>query len=106
MPIWYPFGAAVNKDELSHAYMAPELLALCEFYDFDLFITSCTKYNLFVVTLICRGYMAPEYALWGYLTYKADVNSFGMVTLEILSGNNNSSYRPKNDGVCLLDMVT
>uniref|UniRef100_F6HMD0 non-specific serine/threonine protein kinase n=1 Tax=Vitis vinifera TaxID=29760 RepID=F6HMD0_VITVI len=29
------------------------------------------------------GYMAPEYALWGYLTYKADVYSFGIVALEI-----------------------
>ncbi|KAG6642339.1 hypothetical protein CIPAW_09G135900 [Carya illinoinensis] len=29
------------------------------------------------------GYMTPEYALWGYLTYKADVYSFGIVALEI-----------------------
>ncbi|RVW24986.1 putative LRR receptor-like serine/threonine-protein kinase RFK1 [Vitis vinifera] len=29
------------------------------------------------------GYMAPEYALRGYLTYKADVYSFGIVVLEI-----------------------
>ncbi|KAL0352948.1 UNVERIFIED_CONTAM: putative LRR receptor-like serine/threonine-protein kinase [Sesamum angustifolium] len=29
------------------------------------------------------GYMAPEYALWGYLTDKADVYSFGVVLLEI-----------------------
>ncbi|GFP96953.1 probable LRR receptor-like serine/threonine-protein kinase rfk1 [Phtheirospermum japonicum] len=29
------------------------------------------------------GYMAPEYALWGYLTDKADVYSFGVVILEI-----------------------
>ena len=27
--------------------------------------------------------MAPEYALWGYLTYKADVYSFGVVALEV-----------------------
>ncbi|GLT52816.1 hypothetical protein SLA2020_261340 [Shorea laevis] len=32
------------------------------------------------------GYMAPEYALWGYLTYKADVYSFGIVALEIVTG--------------------
>ncbi|XP_034698932.1 probable LRR receptor-like serine/threonine-protein kinase RFK1 [Vitis riparia] len=49
------------------------------------------------------GYMAPEYALWGYLTYKADVYSFGVVALEIVSGKHNMSYRPKNDCACLLD---
>ncbi|KAK2988677.1 hypothetical protein RJ640_012713 [Escallonia rubra] len=35
------------------------------------------------------GYMAPEYAQWGYLTYKADVYSFGVITLEIVAGMNN-----------------
>ncbi|KAK3003675.1 hypothetical protein RJ639_018372 [Escallonia herrerae] len=30
-----------------------------------------------------NGYMAPEYALWGYLSDKADVYSFGVVALEI-----------------------
>ncbi|KAK2982053.1 hypothetical protein RJ640_017404 [Escallonia rubra] len=40
------------------------------------------------------GYMAPEYALWGYLTYKADVYSFGVVALEIVAGKNNMKYRP------------
>ena len=49
--------------------------------------------------------MAPEYALWGYLTYKADVYSFGVVALEIVSGKHNRSYRPKNDCACLLDWV-
>ncbi|KAL5577032.1 hypothetical protein UlMin_018731, partial [Ulmus minor] len=49
------------------------------------------------------GYMAPEYALWGFLTEKADVYSFGVVALEIVSGKNNTSYRPQNDCVCLLD---
>ncbi|KAL5577026.1 hypothetical protein UlMin_018725 [Ulmus minor] len=49
------------------------------------------------------GYMAPEYALWGFLTEKADVYSFGVVALEIVSGKNNTSYRPQNVCVCLLD---
>ncbi|KDP21156.1 hypothetical protein JCGZ_21627 [Jatropha curcas] len=49
------------------------------------------------------GYMAPEYALWGYLTQKADVYSFGVVALEIVSGKNNMKYRPDEDFVCLLD---
>ena len=49
--------------------------------------------------------MAPEYALWGYLTYKADVYSFGIVALEIVAGKSNMSYRPSEDYVCLLDWV-
>lgn len=47
--------------------------------------------------------MAPEYALWGYLTYKADIYSFGVVALEIVAGKNNMKYRPNEDFVCLLD---
>ena len=49
--------------------------------------------------------MAPEYALWGHLTYKADVYSFGVVALEIVSGKNNNSYVPTNNSVCHLDWV-
>ncbi|XP_017250272.1 probable leucine-rich repeat receptor-like serine/threonine-protein kinase At3g14840 isoform X1 [Daucus carota subsp. sativus] len=49
------------------------------------------------------GYMAPEYALWGYLTDKADVYSFGIVALEIVAGKNNMRYRPNENYVCLLD---
>ncbi|CAA7402430.1 unnamed protein product [Spirodela intermedia] len=49
------------------------------------------------------GYMAPEYAMRGYLTYKADVYSFGVVALEIVSGKSNAHYRPKEDYFYLLD---
>lgn len=33
-----------------------------------------------------HGYLAPEYALYGQLTKKSDVFSFGVVVLEVLSG--------------------
>ena len=49
--------------------------------------------------------MAPEYALWGCLTYKADVYSFGVVALEIVAGKNNMKYRPDKDFACLVDWV-
>lgn len=49
--------------------------------------------------------MAPEYALWGYLSDKADVYSFGVVALEIVSGKNNNNYMPSNNYICLLDWV-
>ncbi|KAJ0641618.1 putative protein kinase RLK-Pelle-DLSV family [Helianthus annuus] len=51
------------------------------------------------------GYMAPEYALWGYLTYKADVYSFGVLALEIVAGKNNMKYQPNEDYVSLLDLA-
>lgn len=36
--------------------------------------------------------MAPEYAMRGYLTEKADVYSFGIVAMEIVSGKSNANY--------------
>ncbi|GKV00907.1 hypothetical protein SLEP1_g13517 [Rubroshorea leprosula] len=36
------------------------------------------------------GYLAPEYALGGQLTMKADVYSFGVLILEIISGRSSS----------------
>ncbi|XP_052177861.1 probable leucine-rich repeat receptor-like serine/threonine-protein kinase At3g14840 isoform X2 [Diospyros lotus] len=49
------------------------------------------------------GYMAPEYALHGYLTDKADVYSFGIVALELVSGRSNASFKPKEPCFNLLD---
>ncbi|CAL5190212.1 unnamed protein product [Lathyrus oleraceus] len=49
------------------------------------------------------GYMAPEYAMHGYLTDKADVYSFGIVALEILHGSNNTTLRQKEEAFHLLD---
>ncbi|KAF7146657.1 hypothetical protein RHSIM_Rhsim04G0035200 [Rhododendron simsii] len=47
--------------------------------------------------------MAPEYAMRGHLTDKADVYSFGIVALEIVSGRSNTSYRTKEYCLYLLD---
>ncbi|XP_028763825.1 probable LRR receptor-like serine/threonine-protein kinase At1g53440 isoform X1 [Neltuma alba] len=49
------------------------------------------------------GYMAPEYAMHGYLTDKADVYSFGIVALEIVSGRVNTIHRAKEEAIYLLD---
>jgi len=37
-----------------------------------------------------HGYMAPEYAMHGYLSVKTDVFSFGVLVLEIVSGRKSS----------------
>lgn len=39
------------------------------------------------------GYLAPEYALHGKLTEKADIYSFGVVALELVSGRKNTISR-------------
>lgn len=58
------------------------------------------------MVLVCSGYMAPEYAMRGYLTEKADVYSFGIVAMEIVSGKSNANYTPDHEScVGLIDWV-
>ncbi|KAG0494598.1 hypothetical protein HPP92_005592 [Vanilla planifolia] len=49
------------------------------------------------------GYLAPEYAMRGHLTEKADVFAYGVVALEILSGRPNSDHTLDQEKVYLLD---
>ena len=47
---------------------------------------------IFVTMLfLIRGYMAPEYVVHGQLTEKADVYSYGILVLEVLTGKKNTS---------------
>ncbi|KAF5748032.1 kinase family protein [Tripterygium wilfordii] len=50
-----------------------------------------------------NGYMAPEYVLHGHLSVKADVFSFGVLVLELISGQRNSSFSLNVDAQNLLD---
>ncbi|CAL5022996.1 unnamed protein product [Urochloa decumbens] len=49
------------------------------------------------------GYMAPEYATRGCLTRKADVYSYGVVVLEIVSGMSNINSMSSEEYLHLLD---
>ncbi|KAK7313193.1 hypothetical protein VNO77_37690 [Canavalia gladiata] len=49
------------------------------------------------------GYLAPEYAMRGHLTEKADVFSFGVVALEIVSGRSNSDFTLEGERTYLLE---
>ncbi|KVI10251.1 hypothetical protein Ccrd_011357 [Cynara cardunculus var. scolymus] len=49
------------------------------------------------------GYLAPEYAMRGHLTEKADVFGFGVVALEIISGRPNSDSSLEDDKIYLLE---
>ncbi|XVE74672.1 hypothetical protein DITRI_Ditri12bG0035800 [Diplodiscus trichospermus] len=50
-----------------------------------------------------NGYMAPEYVMHGHLSVKADVFSFGVLVLEMISGQRNSSFNSDVDAQNLLD---
>lgn len=54
----------------------------------------------------CSGYMAPEYALHGYLSVKTDVFSYGVLVLEIVSGRKNHDGRLGTEKVDLLSYVS
>ncbi|KAJ9671488.1 hypothetical protein PVL29_025270 [Vitis rotundifolia] len=51
------------------------------------------------------GYLAPEYAIRGQLTRKADVYSFGVLLLEIVCGRSNKNTRLAYGEHYLLEMV-
>lgn len=51
--------------------------------------------------------MAPEYLVQGQLTEKADVYSFGVLVLEIVSGMRNRSFKQEDsDSGSLLHKVS
>jgi len=52
-----------------------------------------------------RGYLAPEYAIRGQLTKKADVYSFGVLLLEIVSSRCHTDPRLPFDEQFLLEKV-
>ena len=59
------------------------------------------------MTLVCSGYMSPEYAMHGQFSVKSDVYSFGVLVLEILSGNKISSlYQSETATKDLLSYVS
>ena len=50
--------------------------------------------------------MAPEYALYGHFSVKSDVFSFGVILLEIMSGQKNSCFQDGENTEHLLSYVS
>jgi len=83
-----------------------------------IYISSCVIWTLFVCWcfmvecyltsiassfLMRSGYMAPEYVMHGVLSVKADVFSFGVLVLELVSGQKNSSFSMRHPDQTLLE---
>uniref|UniRef100_A0A2P2IR01 Putative receptor-like protein kinase At4g00960 n=1 Tax=Rhizophora mucronata TaxID=61149 RepID=A0A2P2IR01_RHIMU len=52
-----------------------------------------------------HGYMAPEYAMHGYLSVKSDVFSYGILVLEIVSGRKNHDLSLGGERADLLSYI-
>jgi len=63
-------------------------------------------YFMDYILCTCRGYTAPEYAMHGQLSEKADTYSYGIVVLEIVSGQKSTDVKDDEDGEYLLRRVS
>ncbi|KAF8387631.1 hypothetical protein HHK36_026284 [Tetracentron sinense] len=66
---------------------------------------SLLVYEYLCNTSIDQGYMAPEYVIHGQLTEKADVYSYGVLVLEVLTGRKNTSSFSNFEGHSLLSQI-
>ncbi|KAK3012507.1 hypothetical protein RJ639_007993 [Escallonia herrerae] len=76
------YGCCVERDHriLVYGYLENNSLAHTLLGNSQPVLNMKAKFHKF------KGYLAPEYALGGQLTRKADVYSFGVLLLEIVSG--------------------
>ena len=61
--------------------------------------------SLFPKYTFLRGYTAPEYAMHGQLSEKADTYSYGVVVLEIISGQKSGETKDDVESEFLLQRV-
>lgn len=99
-----------NPLKSSIAYVYIHSLVQMSFRVF-LFVGVSTGRMVINVSLLCfflmrSGYMAPEYVMQGFLSVKADVFSFGVVVLELISGQKNSSFSLRHPDLTLLEWVS
>ena len=64
------------------------------------------KVLISIVENNCSGYMSPEYAMHGQFSAKSDVFSFGVIMLEIISGQKINSFRNGENIEDLLSYVS
>ncbi|TVU08539.1 hypothetical protein EJB05_41947 [Eragrostis curvula] len=96
---------------LENNSLAQTLVDLDACYDGPL-TKLCEEITARLIQIICKtigtaaidsGYLAPEYAIRGQVTRKADVYSFGVLLIEIVSGRCNTDMKLPYDDQFLLE---
>ena len=62
--------------------------------------------NVLLMMTKFSGYMSPEYAMHGQFSVKSDVFSFGVLLLEIISGQKNNTFYQSAYGRGLVSYVS
>lgn len=91
--------------KIIHCDVKPENILLHDHFqpkisDFGLSkLLSQEESSLFTTMRGTRGYLAPEWITNAAISEKADVYSYGMVLLELVSGRKNCSFRSRSNSV-------
>ena len=64
------------------------------------------KLKIELLILKCSEYMAPKYAMFGQFSIKLDVFSFGVLILEVLSGQKITHFHDGENSKYLLSYVS
>ncbi|KAL4554204.1 hypothetical protein LXL04_039675 [Taraxacum kok-saghyz] len=100
------YGCCIDGEKrvLVYEYLENKSLDQALFGSKKLSLTWSTRFEICMgIARGTLGYLAPEYAMWGHLTEKADVFGFGVVALEIISGRPNSDSSLKDEKIFLLN---
>ncbi|KAF9673012.1 hypothetical protein SADUNF_Sadunf11G0104000 [Salix dunnii] len=89
-----------TMSEIEHENLV-KLYGCCVEGNHRILVYNYLENNSLAQTLL--GYLAPEYAIRGQLTRKADLYSFGVLLVEIVSGRNNTNTRLPVDEQYLLE---
>ena len=57
------------------------------------------------ITLTCRGYCSPEYALHGHISTALDIYSFGILMLEVVCGRKSIDLSKPEEEMYIRDWV-